>query len=210
MDIYSYFRSSASYRVRIALNLKGIPYTVIPVNLRLGEHKKSFFRTMNPQGFVPLLADANLFISQSLTILEYLEKKYPSPPLLPVGDLHWLARSLAQFIACEIHPLNNLRVLNYLSKSLMLDEDARLAWQHHWLKEGLHAVEAVLANSKAPFSLTATPSWVDLLLIPQLYNARRFELDLTCFPRLLEIEKKCLKMEEFQRAMPENQIDFSP
>ncbi len=208
ITLYSYFRSSSSYRVRIALHLKGIEHQIIPIDLRKDEHKTPAFQALNPQQNLPVLVDGDLTLSQSLVIINYLDQKYPSPSLLPEDKkLFWKGRELALFIACEMHPLNNLRVLKYLTGPLQLTEDQKKTWYFHWLKEGFDVLEKELACYDAPYALCAQPTLVDLCLIPQMYNARRFGFDLTLYPRLCAIEASCLALDAFQKAAPEAQID---
>lgn len=214
IKLYSYFRSSASYRVRIALHYKGLPFQTLPVHLLKegGEQKKTEYLRLNPQGLVPYLIDGKYGISQSLAILEYLEEAYPHPALLPqqAADRAYV-RSIAQTIACEIHPLNNLRVLDYLKNILGVDEEAKKQWYHHWCKTGLQALESQLQQmGKADiFCLGQTPTLADVCLVPQWFNAQRFEVDLTAFPKLAEIVSHCLALESFARAAPAVQPDAS-
>ena len=212
MKLYGFFRSSAAYRVRIALNLKGLAYDAAPVHLSRGggEQKAPAYRKVNPQALVPALEDGGLTLTQSLAIIEYLEETHPSPPLLPkTPAARARVRALALAIACEIHPLNNLRVLNYLSGPLKLDEDVRRTWYHHWIAEGLQPLEAMLAGSSetGKFCHGDAPGMADCCLVPQLANARRFKCDVSPYPTLLAIEKNCQALEAFQRAAPERQPD---
>lgn len=212
IKLYSYFRSSAAYRVRIALHYKGLAFQTLAVHLLKegGEQKKSEYLQLNPQGLVPYLIDGEYGISQSLAILEYLEETYPQPALLPknVADRAYV-RSIAQAIACEIHPLNNLRVLDYLKNTLGVDEQAKNHWYHHWCKTGLQALESQLQQrGKAGlFCLGQTPSLADVCLVPQWFNAQRFEVDLAPYPKLAEIVNNCLALESFARAAPAVQPD---
>ena len=210
MKLYDYFRSSAAYRVRIALNLKGKEYTHIPVNLLKGEEGEAVYRELNPQGLVPTLEDAGQILTQSLAICEYLEERYPQPPLLP-GDAMERARirSLALAVACDIHPVNNLRLLKYLVTELGASEEQKLAWYRHWINEGFEAIETMLSSSDqtGTFCHGDSPSLADLCLVPQVYNARRFEVDLAPFPKIVRIEANCLGLEAFQKATPEKQPD---
>ncbi|MGR2738652.1 maleylacetoacetate isomerase [Billgrantia sp. Q4P2] len=209
--LYGYFRSSAAYRVRIALNLKGLAYDQAPVNLVKGEQKSDDFRTRNPQGLVPVLeTDDGVQLTQSLAICEYLEERHPEPPLLP-GDAEGRARvrSLAQLIACEIHPLNNLKVLKYLVHELKLDDEAKLAWYRHWIAEGFTALEARLANESASgaFCHGDSPTLADVCLVPQVFNAERFECDLSAYPTIQRITARCRELEAFSKAAPGEQPD---
>ena len=210
--LHNYFRSSSSYRVRIALNLKGLSYDYVPVHLNRGggEQFGTGFKTLNPQGLVPVLSEDGIDISQSLAILEYLEEKYPEPPLLPEtieGRAH--VRQLALAIACEIHPLNNLRVLKFLNGRLGLSEDAKTTWIRHWTELGLSAMEQELSRSqtRGRFCYGDTPTMADCCLVPQLFNAQRFGIDLAPYPTLLAIDEACGKLPEFERAHPSQQPD---
>ncbi len=211
MKLYNYFRSSASYRVRIALNLKGLDYEYLSIHLTRGggEQFAPGFQALNPQALVPALQDGAHTLTQSLAIIEYLEETRPQPRLLPADPVaRARVRSLALAIACEIHPLNNLRVLNYLTKTLGVSEDAKVAWYRHWVAVGLEAVEAqVAAGPAGQFCVGDTPGLADCCLVPQLFNARRFGCDLTAYPTLLAIEKNCDALEAFQRAAPGKQPD---
>ncbi len=212
IKLYSYWRSSAAYRVRIALNLKGLDYEIIPVNMLKdgGEQHSQEYRALNPQGLVPVLVDNDVTLTQSLAILGYLEEKYPKPALLPKAIAEKaLARQVAQTIACDIHPLNNLRVLKYLRGTLGVDDKAKNAWYQHWITQGFAALEAWLSAQAGPYCLGAALTIADACLIPQLYNAHRFNVALEKYPTLLGIEKECLKLEAFERARPESQIDAS-
>jgi maleylpyruvate isomerase len=210
VKLYDYFRSSAAYRVRIALNLKGLGYEHIPVNLLKGEEGETAYQELNPQGLVPTLVDDGKVLTQSLAICEYLEERYPEPSLLP-GDAMERARvrSLAMAVACDIHPVNNLRLLKYLVTELGASEAQKLAWYRHWITEGFEAIEVMLNDSDqtGTFSHGDTPTLADLCLVPQVYNARRFEVDLTPFPSIVRIDNNCLELDAFQKAKPENQPD---
>jgi maleylpyruvate isomerase len=212
LQLYTYFRSSAAYRVRIALNLKGLPYESIPVHLvrHGGEQHGADFARINPAHLVPALVDGEDTLSQSMAIIEYLEETHPTPALLPKDAAgRARVRALAQAVACEIHPLNNLRVLRYLTQELNIDEAAKIKWIQHWITLGFTALEVQLANSASTgeFCHGATPSLADCCLIPQLYNARRFETPLEAFPNLVRIEAACLALEAFAQARPEAQPD---
>lgn len=212
MKLYNYFRSSASYRVRIALYLKGTPFEYIPVHLIEdgGAQHTAVFRQRNPQSLVPVLEDGSVVLSQSLVILEYLEERYPSPSLLPKDAvLRAHARQIALSIACEMQPLCNLRVLQYLSSPLALSDLAKESWLQHWLMLGLQALEALMvrADWRGKFCVGDEPSLADCCLIPQLFTARRFNFDLAAFPTLLQIEQHCQALEAFQLAHPERQPD---
>lgn len=210
MKLYGYFRSSASYRVRIALNLKGVSYDHVSVNLLKGEAQSPQFRAMNPQGLVPALEDGGVIVAQSLAICEYLDQTHPRPPLLP-GDARGRARvrTIALTVACEIHPLNNLRVLNYLTQTLGVSDEQRLAWYRHWVGEGFRAIEAMLAGSKETgrFCHGDAPTLADVFVVPQVFNANRFSADMAPFPTIRRINDACLGLPAFDRARPENQPD---
>jgi maleylpyruvate isomerase len=211
MRLYDYWRSSAAYRVRLALNFKGLRYEQLPVNLRTGAQRTSEFLKINPQGLVPVLEDDGAVLTQSLPILNYLEERYPEPPLLPKdAPGRAKSRAIAVAIACEIHPLNNTRVLQYLERELGLDELRRLAWYRHWIAEGLGPIEAMLAGSAGEFAVGDAPSLADVCLVPQVYNARRYECDLEPYPIIRRIDARCREIEAFARAAPERQPDAAP
>jgi maleylacetoacetate isomerase len=215
MKLYSYFRSSASYRVRIALNLKDLPYETIPVHLLKdgGEQFAPAYRELNPDALVPALVDdaaAGAALTQSLAIIEYLEETHPQPALLPSAAVdRAFVRGLALSIACEIHPLNNLRVLRYLIRTLKVEEDAKNAWYRHWCEQGLAALETTLARDKrvGQFCFGDTPSLADCCLVPQIANAQRFNCDLSRMPTVMRINEACLALEAFQKAAPAKQPD---
>lgn len=213
MILYSYFRSSAAYRVRIGLNLKGLDYQIKPVHLLKdgGQQHQPDYVQVNPVQLLPALDDDGLIITQSLAILEYLDERYPELPLLPKASAEraW-ARSMAQTVACDIHPLNNLRVLQYLKNELHAQEDARNQWYRHWVSVGLEGLEALVqrhGKKDHDFIFGDTPSIAEICLIPQMFNARRFDIDLSIFPRLLAVEEKCLELSAFQEAAPDRQPD---
>ncbi len=212
LTLYSYFRSSASYRVRIALNLKSLAYTVVPVHLVRdgGQQHASAYAQMNPTQLVPTLVDGDYALGQSLAILEYLEETHPTPALLPTGALaRSRVRAMAQTIACDIHPLNNLRVLQYLEQELHIDASAKAQWYRHWITLGFTALEAMLANNPetGTFCHGHTPTFADCCLVPQLNNSRRFDTPLESFPTLLRIEAACMALPAFQQARPQAQAD---
>lgn len=212
LKLYSYWRSSAAYRVRIALNLKGLPYEIEPVHLVNdgGEQFSAEYTELNPQSLVPTLVDGHRILRQSMAIIEYLEETWPDPPLMSdTARDRVRVRTLSQIIACEIHPLNNLRVLKFLEKTWNVPQAERELWVRHWLKEGFTALEATLVDSPATgtFCEGDFPTMADCLLIPQVYNAQRFGLDLTPFPTVARINEECLAMEAFDKARPENQPD---
>ncbi|MFI4937938.1 MAG: maleylacetoacetate isomerase [Candidatus Berkiellales bacterium] len=210
--LYDYFRSSSSFRVRIALNLKEIEYELIHIHLLKegGEHLQESYRRLNPQGLVPCLEDTttNTVFTQSIAIIEYLEETFPTTPLLPENSLlRAKIRAFAQAIACEIHPLNNLRVLRYLVHTLQISEPQKTAWYHHWLKAGFDPLEQILNETerKGPFCFGDTPTLADVCLIPQVYNAERFEFDLKAYPTIKAVYDHCLQHPAFIKALPENQ-----
>ncbi len=210
--LHNYFRSSSAYRVRIALGLKGLPYEYVSVHLNRdgGEQFKPAFSARNPQQLVPVLSDGETDIGQSLAIIEYLEEEYPAIPLLPAAPRERArVRQLALSMACDIHPLNNLRVLKYLSGVIGVDEAAKAAWIAHWHGIGLAALEAELARDqhRGPYCVGDTPTMADCCLVPQLFAARRFGLDLAPFPTLLAIEAACQQLPAFQLAHPARQPD---
>lgn len=211
IELHNYFRSSASYRVRIALNLKGLAYDYRPVHLNRGggEQFSPAFRELNPLSVVPVLEDGGLRLTQSLAIIEYLEERHPDPPLLPRHPAERArVRGLALAIACEIHPLNNLRVLGYLTGELGASGDAKSRWYRHWVGLGLAALESEIAHGPpGSFCHGDAPGLADCCLIPQLFNARRFDCDLSGYPRLLTIEERCASLPAFRDAAPERQPD---
>jgi maleylacetoacetate isomerase len=212
LTLYDYWRSSACYRVRIALNLKGLPYTRKPVHLinNGGEQHAAAYREVNPQEIVPALVDGHRVIRQSLAIIEYLDEMHPRRPLLPgVPRDRAHVRGLAQLIACDIHPINNLRVMQYLENELGVQQAARESWTRHWIVQGFTAFEAILAGDAATgeFCHGDTPGVADACLIPQVYNANRFGIDLTPYPTIRAINERCLALPAFDAARPEKQPD---
>jgi maleylacetoacetate isomerase len=202
--LFDYFRSSACYRVRIALNLKGIAYEAAPVNLLEGAQGTDAYRGRNPQGLVPMLEIDGRRLTQSLAIVDYLDSTRPEPPLVPTDPAeraHVLA--LALTIACDIHPLNNLRVLKYLSRALEAPQEARDAWYRHWIAEGLAALETLAAPGAGRFLWGDAPTLADICLVPQLYNARRFEVPLDDYPALLRADSEASRLEAFAAAHPD-------
>ena len=209
MKLYTYFRSSAAYRVRIALNLKGLPYEMVAVHLTKdgGQQHKPEFHAVNPQERVPALAlSSGEVLTQSLAIIEYLDDIAPEPPLLPADALaRAKVRAIAQMVACDIHPLNNLISLQYLKRAMKHEQAEIDAWYHHWVIEGFKAIEAMI--SPAPYACGAHVTLADVCLIPQVYNARRLKVPLDQFPKIVAVETACLKLPAFDRARPENQPD---
>ena len=210
--LYGYFRSSAAYRVRIALALKGLDYSYKAVNLMPGvsEQKSDIYRAINPQGRVPYFVDGEVRLSQSPAILEYLEEVYPDTPLLPEGAVaRAYVRQLANIIACDIHPLNNLSVLTKLKSEFGADDTATRKWYADWIAEGFSALEKIVSASAytGRFSLGDKPGLADIYLVPQMWNARRFEVPLDAFPTLRRIDENCNTLGPFTKAAPENQPD---
>lgn len=214
MKLYGYWRSSAAYRVRIALNLKGLSCEHHAVHLVKdgGQQHQTEYLALNPQALVPVLVDDELVLTQSLAILEYLEERYPEPALLP-ADIQRRARvrALANLIACDVHPLNNLRVLQYLTHDMSQDTDARDHWYRHWITKGLTAFEMLLQQEQArrdsPFCDGESPTIADICLVPQVYNAKRFNVPLDDFPHIVRISQHCNRLAAFQDAAPERQAD---
>ena len=204
MKLYNYFRSSASFRVRIALHLKGLAYDYLPVHLARGEQKKPAFAAVTAEGLVPVLElDDDRRLTQSMAIIEYLDETHPQPPLLPADALgRARVRALAQIVACEIHPLNNLRVLKYLVGELKASEDAKNAWYRHWVRLGLESYEAQLATRSGLYSHGDTPTLADCCLVPQIFNAQRFDCDLNGLPRTMAVFDACMTLDAFQQAQP--------
>ena len=209
MRLWAYFRSSTSYRVRIALGLKGLDYDIVPVDLRTSEQSASDFVARNPFGGVPMLEAGGRDRAQSMAILEWLDEAYPEPSLLPTAiEDRYTVRELAYAIATEIHALNNLQVLKHLRSEYGLSEDQTNAWYHHWLARTLDPVEAKLASlGSGDFLHGDRPGLFEVVLLPQLYNARKLAFDLTHHPHLTRIEAACLALPAFQSAHPDNQPD---
>ena len=208
IKLYSYWRSSAAYRVRIALNLKGLDYEIVPVSLAPGasEHQKDAYRAINPQMLVPFLEDGDIAIAQSMAILEYLEEAYPQTPLLPKNEpARSRVRAFCNMIACDMHPLNNLRVMKYLKAELGADEKAGSDWYEHWIHEGFKAAEALASDGTCVFG--DKPTLADCFLVPQMYNARRFEVPVDKYSKLVATTKACNKLSAFKKATPEQQPD---
>ena len=204
MKLHNYFRSSASFRVRIALELKALPYEYVAVHLARGDHKKAPFAALSPDGLVPLLEVDGEKLSQSMAIIEYLDEMHPKPALLPADAAgRAKVRALAQSIACEVHPLNNLRVLKYLVKELKADEEAKNAWYRHWCRSGLEAFERQLSQlPPAIYCYGVTPTLADCCLVPQIFNAQRFNVTLEGLPRIQAAFDACMALPAFQKAQP--------
>jgi len=212
MKLYTYFRSSAAYRVRIALNLKGMAYDAIPVHLLKdgGQHLQDDYRKINPSGLVPSLQDDRITLTQSMAIIEYLDEIHPEPPLLPKdAPGRGRVRELAQIIGCDIHPVNNLRVLNYLVKHLGLSDQAKTEWYRHWIIEGFQSLEAHLARDPGagPFCHGDRPTIADCYLVPQVFNAQRFDIDVSAYPNIDRINSLCVELPAFKSAHPSQQPD---
>lgn len=210
MKLYTYFRSSAAYRVRIALNLKGLDAELIPVHLlnHGGEQHSATYREINPSEFVPALCDDDFTLTQSLSIMEYLDEKYPDIALHPQElEQRALGRAFSLSIACDIHPLNNLRILQYLTNTLAVSDTQKSAWYRHWVEIGFKALEAQLTHSNGKFCFGEYATLADCCLIPQVYNAKRFNIDLSAYPKIESIYAHCNTLDAFQRAAPEVQAE---
>ena len=212
MKLYNYFRSSASFRVRIALALKGLSYEYHAVHLAKGEQLLDDFTQLNSDALVPMLEIDGLRLTQSMAIMEYLDETHPTPALLPKDAAgRARVRALSQAIACEIHPINNLRILKYLSGTLKLDEDTKNTWYRHWVDLGLQAFEKQLAHSPAgAFCHGDTPGMADCVLVPQIFNAQRFKVELGGFKRTMAVFEACMALPAFQQAQPSACPDFEP
>jgi maleylpyruvate isomerase len=206
MKLYEAVRSSASFRVRITLNLKGLPYESEVLDLRAGDHLQEHYARINPMRAVPTLEDGGHRLAQSMAIVEYLEETHPEPPLFPRSPLERArVRAMAQLVACEMHPLNNLRVLSYLEREMSLSAQGRDLWYGHWVREGFRSLEPMLAGSETVrFCHGDSPTVADVFLVPQVVNAHRFKVDLADFPRVVAIFDRCMKLPAFERAHPAN------
>jgi maleylacetoacetate isomerase len=210
VKLYTYFRSGAAFRVRIALNLKGLSYAPEFVHLAKGEHRKPEYGMVNPQALVPtLVLDDGTRLGQSLAIMEYLDEAHPNPPLLPKAARERAhVRSLCDLVACELHPLNNLRVLQHLKRTLAQNEDQVDAWYRHWIADGLARFEAqLLAGRPGKFSFGDQPTMADCCLVPQIFGAKRYNSDLAAYPTTMRVFEACMKLEAFDRAQPSKQPD---
>ena len=217
MQLYTYFRSSAAYRVRIAMNLKGLPYDPEFIHLAKGKHNDAAYGAVNPAKLVPALIDDSHQLTQSLAIIEYLDETHPAVPMLPQAPLaRARVRALSLLIACEIHPLNNLRTLKYLNGVLKVTEEQKNAWYRHWVEDGLAKLEAMLADGRASdnragrtgkFCHGDTPGMADCCLVPQIANGKRFDCNFDHVPTVMRIWDECNRLEAFQKAAPQNQPD---
>lgn len=208
MKLYSYWRSSTSYRARIALNLKGLAYETVPVNLLKGEQKEGAYAEVNTEMRVPTLVDGDYTLTQSLAILEYLEEKYPQPALLPVTFAERArVRALCLAIACDISPLNNLGPLGYLTHTLLISEGEKDRWMQHWLGQGFATLERMLSAQAGTFCHGASPTLADCCLVPQVYSAKRFNHSMDAYPTVMRIYEACEKLPAFQKAHPGKQVD---
>jgi maleylpyruvate isomerase len=212
MQLHNFFRSSTSHRLRIALNLKGLAYDYVAVDLRKNEHQGAAFKSLNPQGLVPALVDGEHVLTQSAAIIEWLEERYPTPALLP-ADLNdrTHVRALSAVVGCDIHPVNNKRILDTLRASFGADDAAIKHWCGTWISDGFDAYEALLTadTRRAGFSFGNTPTIADTYLIPQIESARRFKVDLSRWPRIMAVDTHCSALEAFRQAAPMVQLDAS-
>ena len=210
MKLYTFFRSSASFRVRIALNYKGLKYEPALINLPKAEHLAAGFKSINPQGLVPALDDGGKLLIQSLAIIEYLDEVHPGPKLIPPDplDRHYV-RAFSQIVACEIHPLNNLRTLKYVRRAFGLDEEGINTWYRHWIAEGFQMMEAFLAENKrhGTYCYRDQVTMADCCLVPQVFNAQRYKCDLGPYPAVMRIHEACMREEPFIQASPDRQPD---
>jgi maleylacetoacetate isomerase len=211
MQLHSFFNSSTSYRVRIALALKGVTYDTLPVNIRVGEHRTTdYVANVNPSASVPALIDGDFNLGQSLAILDYLDQKYPEPGLIPLEPaLRARVLELSTLVACDMHPVNNLRVLRYLETELKVSSQQKITWYRHWIAEGMSAVERLLERSKAgPWCFGAQPTLADVCLVPQMANALRMDCDLSLYPCSLGVYEHASKHPAFVAAQPQCQPDY--
>jgi maleylacetoacetate isomerase len=206
VKLYTYFRSSAAYRVRIALNLKGVAYDSVSINLLTGEQREEGYRAINPQGRVPSLDIGAATLIQSPAILEYLDECYPEPPLLPVGAVNRAkVRAVASLIGCDIHPLNNSGTIAYLKKRLGHDQATADEWYAHWVREGFDAIERLI--EPGPYAFGSRITLADVYLVPQVFNARRFNVSLDAYPKIAAVDAACAGHKAFQEAAPASQPD---
>jgi maleylpyruvate isomerase len=212
MKLYNFFRSGTSHRLRIALNLKGIDTDYVTVDLRVEDHLKDAFKSINPQQLVPALDTGEQVLIQSPAIIEWLEERYPTPALLPQhAEARAYVRALAAIVGCDIHPINNRRILEYLRKQFGANEDAINAWCRTWISDGFNAYESLLTtdSTREDFSFGDSPTLADVYLIPQIESARRFKIDINQWPLIVSVEEKCMQLAAFQKAAPMQQIDAS-
>lgn len=208
LQLFGYWRSSASFRVRLVLQLKGLGYEQHPVNLRQGEQKEKAYRRVNPQGLVPFLIDGDVQLGQSVAIMEYLDETYPAYPLMPSApEERARVRQIVNMIACDTHPLNNLRVLNYLEQELGQSKTARDAWYRHWIDETFTALEQLLMTTAGVYCVGNEVTLADCMLVPQVYNAHRFNMTLDDYPTIARIVANCEQLQAFIKAAPANQPD---
>ncbi len=210
MKLYNFFRSGTSHRLRIALNLKGIEYDYVPVDLRTEAHLGAAFKAINPQQLVPVLDTGELTLTQSPAIIEWLEERYPTPPLLPAApDERARVRAMAAIVGCDIHPINNRRILEYLRKSFGCDEAAVNTWCATWITAGFAALESLLADDarRKDFCFGEAPSLADVYLVPQVESARRFNVDMRPYPSIVAVDRACSELDAFHRAAPDRQPD---
>ena len=208
LQLFGYWRSSASFRVRLVLQLKGLGYEQHPVNLRQGDQKEKAYRRVNPQGLVPFLIDGDVQLGQSVAIMEYLDETYPAYPLMPSApEERTKVRQIVNMIACDTHPLNNLRVLNYLEQELGQSKTARDAWYRHWIDETFTALEQLLMTTAGVYGVGNEVTLADCMLVPQVYNARRFNMTLDDYPTIARIVANCEQLQAFIKAAPANQPD---
>jgi len=210
LQLHNFFRSGSSHRLRIALNLKGLDYQYVAVSLGKQEHLSEAYKALNPQGLVPTLVDGNSVLTQSPAIIEWLEERHPTPPLLPSSpEDRARVRALAALVGCDIHPINNRRVLEYLRNVLGCDDAAVNAWCATWINAGFEALETLLAadTRRGDFCFGTTPTLADVYLVPQVESARRFKVDLGPYPTIVAIDQACARLDAFQKAAPANQPD---
>ena len=213
LQLHNFFRSGTSHRLRIALNLKGLDYEYIAVHLGKEAHLSAAYKALNPQGLVPTLVDGEQVLTQTPAIIEWLEERHPTPPLLPSGpEDRARVRALAALVGCDIHPINNRRILEYLRKTLGCDDAAVKAWCATWINAGFEALEALLAadTQRGDFCFGNTPTLADVYLVPQVESARRFKVDLSPYPAIVAIDQACARLQSFQKAAPANQPDALP
>jgi maleylacetoacetate isomerase len=212
MKLYTFFRSSASFRVRIAMNYKGLVYEPALVSLPKAEHLEARYMAVNSQGLVPTLEDGGHLLTQSLAIMEYLDEAHPGPKLLPVDPLdRAYVRALSQIVACEIHPLNNLRALKYIRRAYKLDDEGVNTWYRHWIAEGFRMMESFLVGNRkhGRYCFRDQVTVADCCLVPQVFNAQRYDCDLNAYPTVMRIQGECMKLDAFIHAQPSQQPDAS-